>query len=138
MTSRHSFMHAISYKKCWNVPNKNICSMVKVFLKHGRLLRDLNRTNITFIPKKDKPEKVNEYRPISLFNISYKFISKLIANRLRLVLPKIISPLRSLFVQSRDIHAIFLFPMKSYLLLTENGKARDIWPLNFLLESLLW
>lgn len=57
--------------------------MVKDFLKHGHILRDLNRTNITLIQKKkDRPKKVSEYRPISLCNVSFKFISKLLTNRL--------------------------------------------------------
>lgn len=36
--------------------------------------------------------------------MSYKFLSKLLANQLRTILPKIISPLQSAFVPQRDIH----------------------------------
>lgn len=82
-------MH-LTGQKSWNILNNNICGMIKALLRHGYILRTLNRTNITLIPKKDKLEKINDCRPISLFNMSYKFISKLLANRLCLVLRKII------------------------------------------------
>lgn len=48
-------------------------------LKHRHLLRELNKTNIILIPKKDNSERVTDYRPISLCNVLYKFISKLMA-----------------------------------------------------------
>lgn len=70
--------------------------MMEAFSKHGHQLRDLNLTNITLILKKDNPVNIRDYRPTSLCNVSYKFISKLLANRLlRQVLPKIISPTES-------------------------------------------
>lgn len=57
--------------------------MIKAFLLHGHILKELNNIHITLIPKK-YPEKINDYRPISLCNVSYKFISKVLANRLRI------------------------------------------------------
>lgn len=70
--------------------------MIKGFLRQGYILRDVNLTNSTLIP-----ERIIERRPvirhINICNLYYKFISKLLANRLRLVLPKIISSLQSVF-----------------------------------------
>lgn len=78
--------------------------MIKAFLHRWYILRELNETYITHIPKKDNPTKVSDFRPVSLCNITYQFISKLLTNRLREVLPEIISPLQSAFIQDRDIY----------------------------------
>lgn len=45
------------------------------------------KTHITLIHKKKNFEKINDFKPINLCNVSYKFISKPLANRLRMVLP---------------------------------------------------
>lgn len=90
--------------KCQNIIRKTIYCTIEDFLHHGHLLRELNNTHIALIPKIENPKRVNDHRPISLYNVSYKFISKLLANRLWTVLPKIISPFQSAFISQRDIH----------------------------------
>lgn len=47
---------------------------------------------VCLIPKKEGTHKAKEYRPISLINGIQKIISKVLANRLALSLPSIISP----------------------------------------------
>jgi hypothetical protein len=67
------------------------------------MLQELNHTFITLMPKKTGSHFIHHFRPISLCIISYKIISKILANRLKKVLPKIISPLQSTFVPSGNI-----------------------------------
>lgn len=49
--------------------------MITAFLHHDNRPKELNDTHITLIPKKENPTGVNDYKPISLYNFSYKFIS---------------------------------------------------------------
>lgn len=79
-------------------------NMIRAFLHHRFLLRQLTGMYITLIPQKENPTKVNDLRPISLCNVAYKFISKVLAKRLRDILPTIISALQSAFVPNIDIH----------------------------------
>lgn len=97
-------MHASFYQNCWNIIGKTIYRTIKAFLYHGHLFRELNNTQIVLNPKKDNPKRVNDYRPISLCNVWYRFIAKLLTNRLQVVFRKLISPLQSAFVSQSDIH----------------------------------
>ena len=56
----------------------------------GSLLKSINYTFITLIPKVKNPERVFEFRPISLCNVIYKIISKVLANRFKPILNDII------------------------------------------------
>ena len=68
------------------------------FLNSGFMLPEINYTHIVLIPKIKNQEKITDYRPISLCNVIYKIISKVLANRLKMILPQLISPSQSAFV----------------------------------------
>lgn len=80
-----------------------VIGMVKSFFSSGRMLKDLNHTNIVLICKVVHPTKMSHFRAISLCNVMYKIISKVLTNRLKRVFPKVISPNQSAFVARRQI-----------------------------------
>uniref|UniRef100_A0A2N9HFR8 Reverse transcriptase domain-containing protein n=1 Tax=Fagus sylvatica TaxID=28930 RepID=A0A2N9HFR8_FAGSY len=91
------------FQKYWNIVGANVSAAVLSVLNSGKMLRKINLTHISLIPKKKNPERMSEYRPISLCNVVYKIISKVLANRLKVVLPCIISDSQSAFVPGRLI-----------------------------------
>ena len=72
-------------------------------LNSGTIPYPLNHTFITLIPKIKNPESVSDNRPISLCNVLYKIFSKVLANRLKKILPSIISKHQSSFTKNRLI-----------------------------------
>ena len=81
----------------------DISQAVLSCLNLGSLLKYINHTFITLIPKVKNLEKVYEFRPISLCNVIYKIVNKVIANRLKPFLNNIISETQSAFTASRLI-----------------------------------
>lgn len=73
--------------------------MVQKFFQTGELEAEINNTNICMIPKTLNSKRMCEYRPISLCNAAYKVISKLMARRMKSVLPHIISETQAAFVE---------------------------------------
>ncbi|PNY01074.1 cysteine-rich receptor-like protein kinase, partial [Trifolium pratense] len=63
----------------------------------------MNSTFIALIPKVDSPQRLNDFRPISLVGCLYKILAKVLANRLRLVIGSVISEAQSAFVKDRQI-----------------------------------
>ncbi|XP_074300904.1 uncharacterized protein LOC141632241 [Silene latifolia] len=91
------------YKDAWQVIGEEVCTVVKDFFLHGRLLKQVNHTLVSLVPKVDLPQTVGQFRPISCCNVIYKVISKLLCTRLARVLPHIISPTQGGFVKGRNI-----------------------------------
>ena len=96
-------MNALFYQKFWHIVGDNVVSAVLEFLNTGYMPLALNHTFIVLIPKIKNPVKVSDFRPISLCNVIYKIIAKVVANRLKQILPHIISPTQSVFVPRRLI-----------------------------------
>jgi hypothetical protein len=82
---------ACFYQANWATIKQEVCSAILHFLNTGDLDCRINTTFIALIPKVQCPESVMKFRPISLCNVIYKLISKVLANRLKLVQPDIIS-----------------------------------------------
>ena len=96
-------MPPVFYQDYWELLGEDVTSSVLYFLNSASLPANLNHTFITLIPKVKNPEFVFEFRPTSLCNVLYKIFSKVLANRLKKILPKIITEKQSAFTKSRLI-----------------------------------
>ncbi|XP_060969883.1 uncharacterized protein LOC133037085 [Cannabis sativa] len=96
-------MHGRFYRSHWEIVADDVIGTVSEFFQFGRFVKSLNRTFIVLIPKKEGAKKFDDFRPISLCNFTYKIISKILSNRLRGILPNLISPLQAAFVPGRWI-----------------------------------
>jgi hypothetical protein len=96
-------MPSIFYKKCWDIVGEDVTNEVLNVLNGGPMPKGWNDTCVVLIPKTKNPESMKDLRPISLCNVVYKLISKVLVNRLKQILPEIISPNQSAFVPGRLI-----------------------------------
>ena len=96
-------MSAIFFHKHWDIIGLSITNMVLNVLNSNMPMTKINKTNIALIPKTNRPSKMVEFRPISLCNTTYKLISKVLANRLKPILPSIITENQSAFIPNRLI-----------------------------------
>lgn len=92
------------YQKFWNVVGEDIVSMTKNFCTTGVFESGVTDTNIVLVPKKKCPESMLDLRPISLCNMVYKVMSKVLANRLKKVIDSVISETHSAFIPGRMIN----------------------------------
>lgn len=81
--------------------SEEICSFVQNCFITSTVPEEVNKTLVSLIPKVDNPDSIKMFRPISLCNVVYKVISKIIVDRLRPLLTKIVSPFQSSFIPGR-------------------------------------
>ena len=96
-------MSALFFQKYWIIVGNNVTNLVLNVLNSGMSMAEINKTNIALVPKSKNPHRMIDFRPISLCNIVYKLISKTLANRLKAILPYIISENQSAFVANKLI-----------------------------------
>ena len=84
-------MSSIFYKSSWHIVGADVTTVVLRALNSGIVPESINTTFISLIPKikkKKNPKKVSDFRPISLCNVIYKLIAKVVANHLKKFLDK--------------------------------------------------
>ncbi|XP_021754445.1 uncharacterized protein LOC110719774 [Chenopodium quinoa] len=96
-------MPTLFYKKFWDVVGDDVVSYVLDILNNNAPIDPINHTHIVLIPKNNECDSTKDYQPISLCNVLYKLVSKVLSNKLKLILPSVISENQSAFVPGRLI-----------------------------------
>lgn len=89
------------FKTCWSIIGPEVTEAVMEFFSSESILKQWNATTLVLIPKITNASTAADFRPISCLNTVYKVISKLLAQRLKSILPKIISQSQSAFMPGR-------------------------------------
>ena len=106
----------------------DIVKVVLSCLNSKTILLGLKHTFITLIPKVKSLEYVTEFRPIALCNILYKLVSKVLANKLKRVLPQIIYESQSAFQSDKTIldNILVAFKILHHMKMKKTGKIRHM------------
>ena len=94
-------MHTSFYQRNWNIVKEVVVREVCLIFSSGVMPNHLNQTLITLIPKCTGANYLGSFRPISLCNTIYKIVTKIIVQRIRPLLDKLVSPLQIAFVPGR-------------------------------------
>jgi hypothetical protein len=102
---------------------------VLAFLNDGIFQDEINHIYIALIPKVKTQTFITEFHPISLCNVIYKLIAKVLANRMKKVLPTIISPSQSAFIPGRLITDNILVAFEALHTMDVKLKGKKVsWP----------
>ena len=93
---------AFFFQKCWDILGEDLWRAIEASRNGGSLLAEINYSFLTLIPKQDGLEHAGDFRPIELCNTIYKIFSKKLANRLKVLMPKLISEEQTGFVPGRS------------------------------------
>ena len=107
----------------------------------GRCNMDrLNQAYIILLPKVEGAERIGDFRPISLSNSIYLIIAKVLANRLRTVLPAFISPFQSAFMPGRQMADSIVLAEEIVASWRRDGTPGFLWKVDFskAYDSLDW
>ena len=90
-------MLPLFYQTYWTDVGMDVSQVVLSCLNSRSILKSINHTFITLIPKVQNLERVSDFRPISLCNVIYKIVSKVISSRLKPLLDSIVYETQSAF-----------------------------------------
>ncbi|GKV44689.1 hypothetical protein SLEP1_g51849 [Rubroshorea leprosula] len=90
-------------KSEWDTIKEEVIEFIHEFQKNSKLVKGLNTSFIVLIPKVVSPQKIEDYRPISLLGAMYKILAKLLANRLKEVLEGVIGEQQMAFIRGRQL-----------------------------------
>jgi hypothetical protein len=117
-------LNAKFYQTYWDTIGEDITQTALSILNNGGSPETLNNTYICLIPKNKNPTTPADFRPIALCNVILKIITKTIANRIKNILPEVISPQQSAFLPGRQITDNTLLAFETFHHLKHNRNKK--------------
>ncbi|XP_074298496.1 uncharacterized protein LOC141629381 [Silene latifolia] len=116
-------MNALFFQTYWHIVGSSVIRTCLYILNGGGIADEMNLTHIVLIPKKKDANHMADFRPISLCNILYKIVSKVLANRLKRFLDDIVSENQSALVPGRLItdNILVAFELFHYMKNSRSG-----------------
>ncbi|GJW45828.1 RNA-directed DNA polymerase, eukaryota, partial [Tanacetum coccineum] len=91
------------YRRYWSLIEDDVVEAVNHFYNNGFCHKGGNSSFIALIPKTQGAKLVKDFRPISLIGSLYKIITKLLVNRLVIVIGDLVNDVQSAFIANRQI-----------------------------------
>jgi hypothetical protein len=117
---------ALFFKKSWPIIHGSVTEAIRSFFTSGKLLKEVNSTIISLIPKVPNPTTVSDFRPIACCNVIYKCITKILANRLQIYLGSLVSSNQSAFIKGRSISENILLAQELLRNYHSSGDLADV------------
>lgn len=113
----HDGLNPGFFQAYWHIVGADIVKFCQQFFQTGELPEGINRTLVCLIPKVKQPKQMGDLRPISLCNVLFRILSKVMANRLKICLPTLISEQQSAFVEGRLLtdNALVAFEINHFI-----------------------
>ena len=135
------------YQKFWNLIKPDLLALFADFHAGKLDIFRLNFAMLSLVPKEADASSMKKLRPISLLNCSFTFFTKVITDRLSLIMDRLISPHQSAFIKGRYIlesvvtahevlHSMHKSKNRGVILKLDYEKAFDKVNLDFLFELL--
>lgn len=113
------------YQSYWPIISSKVSKIVLKFLNEGVFNESINFTYIFLIPKVKNPVYAKDFKPISLCNVINNLTFKVLANRLKQLLPIIISKYQSVFIPKRLITDNIIIAYEALYTMKIRQKGRD-------------
>lgn len=112
------------FQEYWSVVGGDVVKFCQQFFQTGDLPSGVNQTVVCLVPKIKQPQQMMDLRPISLCNVLFRILSKVMANRLKRCLPTVIAEQQSAFVEGRMLtdNALIAFEVNHYIRRRTQGR----------------
>ena len=91
------------YRDFWDLVAPDVIATVEELNQESTGMERINKSHL-FLPQKHQgADRVEKFCPISLSNSIYLIITKVLANKLREVIDKLIGPFQSAFIPERQL-----------------------------------